>query len=101
MDYREYGKLVWDSEKIQIYRSSDDDYYRLYLVDKEDGKLLNELISGMGGLRIYYKNDYKVWATKMIEKNIKARQKEASYFKDRVDNQEYLIDYYLKIKRTL
>ena len=102
MDYREYGTLVWDSEKVQIYKSNDDDSYcRLYLVDKQDGTKLNELIAGYAGLKKYYKGHYHIWATKMMEKNIQSRTKEATYFKEQLDNQKYLITYYNAIRRTL
>lgn len=102
MDYREYGILVWNSEKLQIYKSEENKTYcRLYLVDKKDGTLLNELIAGYRGLKKYYKGDFKTWAIKMIDKNLKARQKEAAYFQDQLENQEYLITYYFKIRKTL
>lgn len=102
MDYRENNILVWDSERLQIYKSDEDaSHCRLYLVDKKDGTLLNELIAGYDGLKKYYKRDFKTWATKMIEKNLKARQKEAAYFQDQLENQEYLITYYFEIRKTL
>lgn len=102
MDYRENNILVWNSKRLQIYKSDKDETYcRLYLVDKKDGTLLNELIAGYTGLKKYCKGDYETWAIKMIEKNLKARQKEAIYFQDQLENQEYLISYYFEIRKTL
>jgi len=51
MDYRTYGQKVWSKDYLQINEWQT----RLFLIDKRNGNLLNELISGIDGLKKYYK----------------------------------------------
>lgn len=89
-DYKKYGVKIWENEIVQINEWQT----RLFLIDKSDGNLLNELISGREGLKKYYKNNFEIYTLKMIKKNLKNRVDELEYYEQKVDEQLSLIDYY-------
>lgn len=97
MDYRDFGKIVWKESYFQINEWQT----RLLFIDKRNGLMLNELISGMDGLKKYYKNDFRLYAQKCLDKNIKAREKEIKYFQSCLDEQKEELNNLWFLKRSL
>lgn len=93
MDYRTYGKCLAIGGSLQINEWQT----RLFLIDSTTGLLLNELISGREGLKKYYNNSFSIYIQKCLSKNLKAREKEYYYFKNKMDEQQTKINYIKKI----
>ncbi len=90
-----FGKKVWENKYLTISESQN----RLLLVDKLNGDLLAELISGQEGLKKYYKNSYEYFVQLICIKRIEAREREIIYFQRQINHQIQLRDYWNKLSK--
>lgn len=86
------GERIWMYLPLAIYEPKNC-CGRYYLVDERDGTLLHELISGEYGLKKYYSGSELVYAQKILNKNLKSRLKEISYFEEQIEIQQKRADY--------